>query len=85
MKKIKQSVDVDFSCISIQDAIKMVPLMDLLQDALKKQAPIRCGTQESYGELPPELLIGAYKVLRELGFCSSIEEDPEITRLGKYK
>ena len=64
MKKIKQSVDAEFSCITIQDAIKMVPLMDLLQDALKKQVPIGCSTQEFHSELPPVVLIGAYKTLR---------------------
>lgn len=75
MKKIKQSVDVTFTCVELREAIVMVPVMDALVSSLVVNEPIRIGNKD----LCPEEAIKVYEVLARLGFCTSDGETPEIS------
>lgn len=82
MKSIKQTVETSFTCIEIQDAIAVVPVMDALTMALEAQESVQIGGIE----ISAEAALNIYKTLRNVGFCNSIGRDPEIvTRLGEYK
>lgn len=93
MKTIKQQVEVNFNCVTLQDAIVILPLMNYL----KRQAELEA-TEVAYKQLSredrdkykwvpsPEIADAAlfYNKLREFGFCAS-DDSPITPHLENYK
>lgn len=81
MRTIKQTVEIDFNAITIQEAVILVPLMDRLIDSINyykaednydnnrqfKKSPSR----KVHRDLSLEEIESVYKVLSSLGFCGS--------------
>lgn len=63
MKKISQQVNVNFVAPSIKDILAITPLMDSLDDAVKKE----CGASIF---IPAEYVKRVYEVLSECGFVT---------------
>lgn len=63
MKKISQQVNVNFVAPSIKDILAITPLMDSLDDAVKKE----CGASIF---IPAECVKRVYEVLSECGFVT---------------
>lgn len=69
MKKIKNTVEVQYSAIELQDAIIMLPIMDALLTSVEKNESLEMGDYC----LSPEHSKAALHILGQLGFCSAKE------------
>lgn len=87
MKSIRQQVEVSFNAVEIGDVVKLLPIMDAISSALDKQKALQIQVgNDPYVEFSAESLVGVYNTLKKLGFCNSLDKDPEIiARLGEYK
>ena len=85
MKSIRQQVEVSFNAVEIGDVVKLLPIMDAISSALDKQEALQIQVgNDPYVEVSTESLVGVYNTLKKLGFCNSLDKDPEIiARLGK--
>ena len=84
MKSIRQQVEVSFNAVEIGDVVKLLPIMDAISSALDKQEALQIQVgNDPYVEVSTESLVGVYNTLKKLGFCNSLDKDPEIiARLG---
>ena len=87
MKSIKQQVEVSFNAVEIGDVVKLLPIMDAISSALDKQEALQLQVGNNpYVEFSAESLVSVYNTLKKLGFCNSLDKDPEIiSRLGENK
>ena len=76
MKSLRENIPVAFNCIEIKDAIAVVPLMNSLIEAISNQQEFHMNS----AALSPYETLNLYVVLRKLGFCSTITEEPEIVK-----
>lgn len=85
MKSIRQQVEVPFNAVEIGDVVKLLPIMDAISFALDKQEALQLQVGNNpYVEFSAESLVSVYNTLKKLGFCNSLDKDPEIiARLGK--
>jgi hypothetical protein len=79
MKNIKQSVEVQFSAVEVNDVIKLLPIMDAISRSLdeRRELEIRIHGTE-FMTISIECLKTMYMTLRDLGFCNSLSRDPKI-------
>lgn len=87
MKTIKQQVEVSFHAVEIGDAVKLLPIMDAMSAALDRQEAFQIQVGNSpCVEFSAESLVSVYNTFKKLGFCNSLDKDPEIiSRLGENK
>ena len=83
MKTIQQTQEIEFSSITIQDAIRLLPLMDWLQvQAIKEQVEIdyKALSKEDRAHYTwpsrPDIenATAQFELLLSLGFCPSVDK-----------
>lgn len=87
MKSIRQQVEVSFHAVEVSDVVKLLSIMDAISFALDegKELQLKVG-DNAFARFSEEGLVSVYNTLKKLGFCNSLDKDPEIiARLGEHK
>lgn len=81
MKQIKQQSEITFSAISIQDAFKLIPIMDSLAESTIRQQELSISIADFKNNLTirisPEQAEIILKVMRKIGFVSTLDDEIE--------
>ena len=76
MKSVRQAVEAQFNAVEINDAIKLLPIMDAVCASLDKNKELEFRINDQmFMTVSIEHLKEIYAILRNLGFCNSLGKD----------